>query len=44
MKKKVDFFLSDLNVVLECDGDYHIDYEKLDVSDKTAQRNMLILL
>lgn len=44
MKKNVDFFLKDLNVVLECDGDYHINFETYDVSDKTAQRNMLLLL
>lgn len=40
----MDFLLVDLNVVLECDGDYHVDYKRIDLLSKTATRNMIILL
>lgn len=43
LKRKVDFLLKD-NTVIECDGDYHVDYKGFNLSHSTAWRNMTILL
>jgi very-short-patch-repair endonuclease len=40
--KNVDFLL-DGKIVLECDGDIHIDFKKIDVNSNTAWRNMVLL-
>lgn len=36
-------FLIEGNTILECDGDYHIDFKTFDVNDKTAERNVIFL-
>jgi very-short-patch-repair endonuclease len=41
--KNVDFLFLEDKIVLECDGDIHIDFKKIDVNANTAWRNMALL-
>ena len=43
MGKKVDFLLADINTILEFDGDFHINYQRRDVTLHTGMRNALYL-
>ena len=43
MGKKVDFYLPDQNIVLEFDGDMHINYNRMDISADTGYRNVCYL-
>lgn len=43
MDKKVDFYLPEEKIILEFDGDMHINYQRMDVSIMTGFRNVLML-
>ena len=43
MGKKVDFYLPDLNIIVEFDGDHHINYKTMNTSLLTGMRNYCFL-